>query len=1008
MVSIRGCVLSGMSAMTFRQRLLWLAVFWMFWTPFSLAHAQSSSLLAGVTCPAGWSFSGNTYTCEWGKVVFPDGYTLNNSAAITIHAKAGMEGTNIILGSIGHPVTLRANGGSTINFVGGTVYGDLNTAGPVNLTSVRVSGSIISTNASITLDSGEVGGDVRSVGGTITTAAGTIIRGAVTANGNINLSGGSVSGRVTSSSNRITTTNTDLLGGLVAQSGMDITGGTISGDIIMTAFNGLTLNGVTMTGGNIETPDRVTIIDSVLGGLANPSVDITVDGSAYITLQNSTVYGDLYYPQYARPNITGDESSAVIGICYRNRNPDDIPPSVCKGKGWGQVQIAYYQISHQTPALTCEAEPVTVTAFDANHQVMAPAAGTMVTFSMSPANGSWVGGNSWVFSGSESSVTRHLRNTTAGNLSLSVTDGNVSGSSTIEFVAAALKFYGIQHMVAGVAHNAALRAVQTNTDTGACEARLQNTNRPVQLAYECRNPQTCVSGQVLSVAGSTVASNDAGASLAYSPVSLSFDANGVAELPLNYTDVGQLRLHAQLPLPEADNDPAIVLSGSSSEFVVKPYQVIVSEVENNPKTEESGAGFVAAGEAFKVTLEVQNAQGNVTPNFGNEASPEQVSVDVAQLVYPVAGDKGGLSGNENFVAVAGSAGRFSSSDLRWDNVGTITLSAGILDGDYLGAGDVANKPESEPVGRFYPYEFHLLSSELNNSCGNFSHMTEGDAVGQPALPLSYRLEARGFNTGALSNYDEGLGYPVADRIFVAENAGQSTGDDLNSRLIASAGSWSQGELNVVNGGLQLQRDPTKVDGPFHQFQLGVQVEDVDGARLSDSYLNMNCVAANNCNAASLGALVDIRYGRIMLKGGHGPETVNLPAILATEYWDGSRWIKNSDDNCSVVLAHAIYQNDESLLDRKMVAVGNGVSEGDFVINGSGQVVFASGQALNYFQAPGYGNTGSFTVKVDLTNYPWLQFDWNSDGSLDDQLNADISFGSYRGHDRIIYWREVFE
>lgn len=59
--------------------------------------------------------------------------------------------------------------------------------------------------------------------------------------------------------------------------------------------------------------------------------------------------------------------------------------------------------------------------------------------------------------------------------------------------------------------------------------------------------------------------------------------------------------------------------------------------------------------------------------------------------------------------------------------------------------------------------------------------------------------------------------------------------------------------------------------------------------------------------------------------------------------------------------------------------------------------------------PGAGNTGNFKVDIDLTNYPWLLFDWNLDGDYSNDTalpSAQFSFGSYRGHDRIIYWREV--
>ncbi|WP_250656328.1 DUF6701 domain-containing protein [Alkalimarinus coralli] len=40
---------------------------------------------------------------------------------------------------------------------------------------------------------------------------------------------------------------------------------------------------------------------------------------------------------------------------------------------------------------------------------------------------------------------------------------------------------------------------------------------------------------------------------------------------------------------------------------------------------------------------------------------------------------------------------------------------------------------------------------------------------------------------------------------------------------------------------------------------------------------------------------------------------------------------------------------------------------------------------------------------------WLKYDWDGSGSISgsvDAPSATATFGRYRGHDRIIYWREV--
>src|SRR5690625_7245166 len=89
----------------------------------------------------------------------------------------------------------------------------------------------------------------------------------------------------------------------------------------------------------------------------------------------------------------------------------------------------------------------------------------------------------------------------------------------------------------------------------------------------------------------------------YDAAPLHFDANGVAAVALNYSDVGQVRLHAQVSLPASGNDPAITLSGSSNEFVVKPHTLAVSAVTSanttlNPGSTSGGPGFAVGWRVF--------------------------------------------------------------------------------------------------------------------------------------------------------------------------------------------------------------------------------------------------------------------------------------------------------------------------------------------------------------------------------------------------------------------------
>src|SRR5690606_5429124 len=111
---------------------------------------------------------------------------------------------------------------------------------------------------------------------------------------------------------------------------------------------------------------------------------------------------------------------------------------------------------------------------------------------------------------------------------------------------------------------------------------------------------------------------------------------------------------------------------------------------------------------------------------------------------------------------------------------------------------------------------------------------------------------------------------------------------------------------------------------------------------------------------------------------------------------------------------------------RIVPLNGGNTEGiyrNLELNpGDDHVAFDGGNAGHFFSAPGTG-TGNFSVIINLGSepesescdpisdencIPWLRYDWNQNGSHNDdlRLRANIGFGQYRGHDRIIYWREV--
>jgi MSHA biogenesis protein MshQ len=61
-------------------------------------------------------------------------------------------------------------------------------------------------------------------------------------------------------------------------------------------------------------------------------------------------------------------------------------------------------------------------------------------------------------------------------------------------------------------------------------------------------------------------------------------------------------------------------------------------------------------------------------------------------------------------------------------------------------------------------------------------------------------------------------------------------------------------------------------------------------------------------------------------------------------------------------------------------------------------------------APGDGNSGTVNVTFNLVGagLEYLGFEWDdADGDYDENPTAQLEFGQYRMHDRVINWQEIY-
>ncbi len=575
-----------------------------------------------------------------------------------------------------------------------------------------------------------------------------------------------------------------------------------------------------------------------------------------------------------------------------------------------------------------------------------------------------------------------------------------------------------------------LQAIRTSDQTGACEGVFADgATVDVELGSLCINPASCVAGRRVSVTNNSITTAianpqnpDGGSS--YTSVPLTFTTGSRAPIVINYPDAGEIQMRARYDIPLEDGTPSgNLMQGNSNTFDVRPFGFDFTNIRQgatvNPGglADGTGNGFIAAEDVFEATVGAylwnaaeSDAAGNplagadltdngLTPNFAWNTT---LSVSPTGAFTPAGGVRGTLGGTTGLLAGDFSGGTATVSDLTYSEVGSMTLQADAA--GYLGAaGFDITGTSHEQVGRFYPDHFTLLagSSVAPGCSGAFTYMD------QPALGITFTLEARSINDNATANYDTAAGYATGTVNMLAEN--NNDGTDLSLRISNPGGTWGNGQW-AVNSATETFVRAAAPDGAFQSLQLGVQVTgDPDNRTLANRDMDPansgNCAATASCTGKTIGAATDVRFGRLVVDNAFGSELVDLPVPVRSEYFANatSGFVLNSNDSCtSFQGADVAFSNRTGNLGADPAILNSPIA----INNGEGSILL---------QAPGPGNEGSVDLLVDLdaaaANLPWLGYDWltdgNQDGVFDDSPLGTATFGIYRGQDEFIYFRERY-
>ncbi|NNC64508.1 MAG: DNRLRE domain-containing protein [Gammaproteobacteria bacterium] len=544
---------------------------------------------------------------------------------------------------------------------------------------------------------------------------------------------------------------------------------------------------------------------------------------------------------------------------------------------------------------------------------------------------------------------------------------------------------------------------------GIIESYTGNKNLEFWSSYQ--NPSTGTLN--IDIDGVAIATSEGGAAIQ----AVTF-TNGQAQTLAKYDDAGSMQVLVKDTTTVNAELPAGI-RGATSAFVSRPATFSLSDIRNgagtivNPRAADaSGSVFIAAGTDFRATVTALDAEGDPTPNYGQEVIPETVRLDV-ELVAPVGGASPAVAAATGFGAFAG--GTATGLDFTWPEVGIMRLRPGIGDGDYLGAGDVSGNL-SDDIGRFVPNHFALALNapvlETQCTAGTFTYTGESFSyLIAPQITATAQALGGATTLNYTGSFFKMTTATLANRIYAS-----STGTLDTSGIPAASADPSVNETGPgiatldFSAGTGLSFSRSAMEAPFDaDISLSIDVLDDDGVGSPG-----NPALFGSAGGIAFSAGAEIRYGRVRFINGVSSELVDLPVPLLAEYYagTGSGFVTNTADSCTTNVSLALTNFTENLSNGETCVLDNGAP------GTSGAGCAAPAPIAQQFQtppitgnfnltlaAPGAGNTGS--VQIDATVPTWLRFDWDAGTPGDENPSGQAAFGLYKGDSGQIYLREVY-
>lgn len=444
-----------------------------------------------------------------------------------------------------------------------------------------------------------------------------------------------------------------------------------------------------------------------------------------------------------------------------------------------------------------------------------------------------------------------------------------------------------------------------------------------------------------------------------------------------------------------------------------------------------GAVTHKAGRPFRVSTNAVNAAGvpAITTNYTG-APTATLSTCVGAACTATFGV---LSLGTTFVA-----GQLASNVATYDNVGTFQLQlidssfAGVDASDTTGDCTAAGRyvcSASIAVGRFVPDHFAVSynTPEFGTACsaGNFTYVGQAFNYRVTAVPVITLLAENAANNPTTlysGNWWRIISGSLTGKSYTAASGALDTsGITGTDPVISDAGSGG-GSLSFSSGtGLFFTR--TTPVAPFDaEISLAINVIDADGVAYASNPARFGAASAGNGITFSDGNVLttndkQVRFGRLRVGGTSGSPLLPLRVPIETQYWNGTFWITNVDDNCTALAsANVGLGNTIGGIVTSVTAVTSPLQKGRGAVTLAKPTGGTSGSvdvAVNLGPVPpgtatadACPDTSPFAPAATAGNKNYLRGLWcTPPGTYTKDPAARARFGIRRGSDETIYMRE---